>query len=167
MGRPGPGRAEVLTEARVYAAAAAGDLLANSRRVASSGAPSPHNGVRGTPERDYVVPGCGRGRDRDRRLVVMSRRRRRRRRRRRPWGRSGRARSGRTLSGRALSGRALSGRARSGRALSGRALSGRALSGRALSGRALSGTLRSWEVVPHPGSKNCPKNTKMGPIRTP
>ena len=35
-------------------------------------------GVRGTPERDYVVPGCGRGRDRDRRLVVMSRRRR-------PW----------------------------------------------------------------------------------
>ena len=39
--------------------------------------------MRGSPERDYVVPGCGRGGDRDRSLVVMSRRRRRRRR--RPW----------------------------------------------------------------------------------
>ena len=43
-------------------------------------------GVKGSPERGYVVPGCGRGRDLDRTLVVMSRRRRRRR----PWGGRGR-----------------------------------------------------------------------------
>ena len=37
-------------------------------------------GVRGSPERVYVIPGCGRGGDQDRTLVVMRRRRRRRRR---------------------------------------------------------------------------------------
>ena len=34
-------------------------------------------GVRGSPERVYVIPGCGRGGDQDRTLVVMRRRRRR------------------------------------------------------------------------------------------
>ncbi len=35
-------------------------------------------GVKGSPERVYVTPGCGRGGDLDRNLVVMRRRRRRR-----------------------------------------------------------------------------------------
>ena len=39
----------------------------------------PKVGVRGSPERVYVTPGCGRGGDQDRTLVVMRRRRRRHR----------------------------------------------------------------------------------------
>ena len=48
-------------------------------QVPSPPAPRSNIGVRGSPERVYVIPGCGRGGDQDRTLVVMRRRRRRRR----------------------------------------------------------------------------------------
>ena len=49
-------------------------------QVPSPPAPRTYIGVRGSPERVYVIPGCGRAGALDRTLVVMRRRRRRRRR---------------------------------------------------------------------------------------